>query len=98
MAGPQSLAVTPDGRNLYVASEGSSALTVFTTVGGLRQLPGSRGCVKTRGGEGCTAGRGLSFADEVAVSRDGRSVYTGANLGVAGYGRMGIFRRITASR
>jgi DNA-binding beta-propeller fold protein YncE len=98
IAGPQDVAVTPDGRNLYVASQGSSAVAIFSTVGGLRQLPGRRGCIKVEGGERCRPGRGLSFADEVAVSRDGLNVYAGANLGTAGQGRLAIFKRTTASR
>jgi DNA-binding beta-propeller fold protein YncE len=97
IGGPRDLAVTHDGRNLYVAARGSSALAMFSTGGGLRQLPGRYGCVKVRGGEGCKPGRGLYSANEVAVSRDGVSVYAGASAG-GGYNRMAIFRRTTASR
>jgi 6-phosphogluconolactonase (cycloisomerase 2 family) len=97
IGGPRDLAVTHDGRNLYVAARGSSALAVFSTTGGLRQLSGRHGCVKIRGGEGCEPGRGLFFANEVAVSRDGVSVYAGASW-AGSSNRMAIFRRTTASR
>ena len=96
---PAAIAISRDGRTVYVGASNSGAVSILSrdrATGRLRQLPGRHGCVKVRGGEGCQPGRGLYFANEVAVSRDGVSVYAGASAG-GGYNRMAIFRRTTAS-
>lgn len=76
---PSGLAVSPDGRSLYVASAGSDAVAILdrdTTTGVLSQKPGSAGCVSDSGSSGaCVAGSGLDDPTDVAVSADGRSVY-----------------------
>jgi DNA-binding beta-propeller fold protein YncE len=78
MGGPVSIAVSPDGRNVYVASAGSDALSVFSRnarTGLLTQLPGGNGCVSQRPGGGCVVGRALNEPTSVAVSPDGAHVY-----------------------
>ena len=78
MCGPVSIAVSPDGRNVYVVSAGSDALSVFrrnARTGVLTQLPGSSGCVSQRPGGGCVVGRALNEPTSVAVSPDGAHVY-----------------------
>jgi hypothetical protein len=59
--------------------------------GSLRQLPGRWACFIKGGVLGCPAGRGLMTAVAVAISSDGRNVYT-----VSGEprGALGIFRRL----
>jgi DNA-binding beta-propeller fold protein YncE len=107
---PTSTALSPDGRNLYVASDAYdphgdrsdnySDLAVFVrdrTTGALRQLPGAKGCLgpTTRGG--CTAGRGLSGPESVVVSPDGRNVYVASSGGLAVFardGRSGVLRQL----
>jgi hypothetical protein len=98
---PRTLAVSSDGRNVYVvssrvvtaASPKSHALSVYRRdprTGALTQLPGKAGCVSHSGtGGACAKGVGLFGAESVAVSSDGRSVYVAASFeqGVA------IFRR-----
>lgn len=78
LASPTSIALSPDGDNVYVTSAGSDALSVFARnrrTGALRQLPGASGCLSQRPGGGCLVGRGLNEPTSVAVSPDGRHVY-----------------------
>jgi DNA-binding beta-propeller fold protein YncE len=73
------VAVSPDGRNVYLASDG--AVAVFSReagTGALSQLPGAAGCVRQDAQEGCARGRALDGGDAVAVSPDNRSVYVSA--------------------
>jgi DNA-binding beta-propeller fold protein YncE len=78
IARPMSIAISPDGGNVYVAAAGSDALAVFARdrrTGALRQHSGSGGCVSQRPGGGCVVGRALNEPTSVAVSPDGEHVY-----------------------
>ena len=80
---PFGLAVSADGRSVYVASYAFSrgAIAVFArdrSSGALAQLPGKAGCLSTGGRDGCAPGRELVAASGVTVSRDGRNVYSAA--------------------
>jgi DNA-binding beta-propeller fold protein YncE len=78
LASPTAIALSADGKNVYVTSAGSDALSVFARnprTGALRQLPGASGCLSQRPGGGCLVGRGLNEPTSVAVSPDGRHVY-----------------------
>ena len=73
-----SVAISPDGANVYVTAAGSDALAVFARnrrTGALRQLPGARGCFSQFPGGGCLVGRALNEPTSVAVSPDGEHVY-----------------------
>src|SRR5215207_6306380 len=73
---PRSIAITPDGASLYVASLGSLAVVRFDRAAGGGLTP--RGCIKdASSAAGCPdIVAGLSGLQDLAVSDDGESVYT----------------------
>ncbi len=79
LAGAEMAVVSPDGRNVYVASAASDAIAVFDrdpATGALTQKAGTAGCVSETGTGGlCADGKALDGAFEVAISPDGRTVY-----------------------
>ena len=84
--GPNSVAVSADGRSVYATSLISDAVTSFRrnrSTGALTQLPGTSGCVANRTTPGCASGRALDGPDVVTVSPDGDNVYVGAFVGNA---------------
>jgi DNA-binding beta-propeller fold protein YncE len=84
--GPNSVAVSSDGKTVHATSVISAAVTSFrrnAKTGALTQLPGASGCVANRATPGCATGRALDGPDVVTVSPDGRNVYVGAFVGNA---------------
>jgi DNA-binding beta-propeller fold protein YncE len=78
LGGPVALALSPGGANLYVASAGSDALSVFARnrrTGALRQLSGGAGCFSQREGGDCTRVRAMNEPTSIAVSPNGTRVY-----------------------
>ena len=76
LSGPDSVAVSPDGASVYVASDHGSAVVRFNRGAGGALT--SAGCIENTGGSLCGAGNqtpGLEGAQSVAVSPDGASVY-----------------------
>lgn len=76
--GSRALAISPDGKNLYVASSRSDAIAIFLrnpSTGVLTQSPGSSGCIAANGTGDCAKGLGLDGPNSVAVSPDGHNVY-----------------------
>jgi DNA-binding beta-propeller fold protein YncE len=79
--GSRAVAITLDGRNVYVASSGSNAIAVFrrnARTGALTQGAGTAGCIAARGGGGCARAVALVHPNSVSVSPDGRNVYATA--------------------
>lgn len=86
LRGPNSVAVSPNGRNVYATAVGSDAVTIFRRnpeTGELTQAAGGNGCIANRPSPGCAPGRSLQGADVVVVSPDGKNVYVGAFFGNA---------------
>ena len=76
LLGPGSIAVSPDGRNVYVGSDGGIAVFRRTPAGGLAQLPGPSGCLLAPRTPSCLSRPlGTSGTAALAVSADGRNVY-----------------------
>src|SRR5262249_46669692 len=79
---PFAVALSEDGKSVYVAGAESNAVTVFTRdreSSVLHQLAGSAGCVSEDGSNGaCTDGKGLDRPVGLAVPRDGNQVYATA--------------------
>jgi DNA-binding beta-propeller fold protein YncE len=71
------IAVSPDGADVYAASESSDAITEFqrnAANGGLTEI----GCIAEAAAGGCTAGTGLTHAENIVLSGDGTSLYATA--------------------
>ncbi len=81
---PVALAVSPDGKEVYVADETGSAIAVLTrdtATGALSQSGEADDCIaeSTDSGDCSTSATGLSSVDTVTVSPDGNNVYTGGD-------------------
>ncbi len=90
--GPNSVAISADGRNVYVTSRTANSLTAFSRnpgSGSLTQLPAGFGCISGLPVPACASGRALVGPDVVVVSPDGRNVYVGSFFGNA----VAIFNR-----
>jgi DNA-binding beta-propeller fold protein YncE len=96
LLGPNSVTVSPDGRNVYATTVASNAVIILgrnTSTGALTQLGNGAGCIANVGTPGCATGRALDGPDIVAVSPDGSSVYVGAFKGSA----LAVFARNTST-
>lgn len=96
LLGPNSVAISADGKNVYATSFASNAVVIFRrnrATGALTQLGGASGCITNVATSGCTTGRALGGPDVVSVSRDGASVYVGAFTGNA----VAVFARNASS-
>jgi sugar lactone lactonase YvrE len=87
LSGVDHLAVSPDGKTLYVAAGVASTVSWFS-IAPAGQLT-FQGCTSDNIIPGCThlSGAPLKGADSVAVSPDGASVYVSSSNGVAHFFR-----------
>jgi DNA-binding beta-propeller fold protein YncE len=96
LGGPNSVAVSADGKNVYATSLESNALDIFRrnpATGALSQATGGNGCIANVATSGCALGRALAGPDIVTVSPDGHSVYATAFAS----GAIGVFNRASQS-
>jgi DNA-binding beta-propeller fold protein YncE len=95
LASPEEVAVTPDSRHVLVAGMRSNAVVALRAgPDGLSQADGADGCIAQGGGaEGCAVGEALSGPVDLAISPDGRYVYTASAVGDA----VAILRRDRAT-
>jgi DNA-binding beta-propeller fold protein YncE len=99
---PYGLVVSPDGKNVYVASYADEAIAEFarnTATGELQQLEPPNDCISSTSASGCTTTNaiGLEHAIGVVVSPgEGDDVYVAAG-GEEGEGAIVAFRREPAT-
>ena len=92
---PEGIAISPDGKSVYVSSYSTPHLSTFDRdpeSGELRQQPGSAGCFALSGSHGsCKSGRAFGGSSGVEVGPDGKNVYvvSAASSAVAVFARDG---------
>ncbi|MDW5597605.1 hypothetical protein VSS74_24860 [Conexibacter stalactiti] len=105
LAGGAEVAVSADGRNVYVGggTDAAATIAVFTrgAQGGLTQPAGTAGCVRGGGAAGdCAAARGMNapiagaFPSPLALAPDGATLYKGASSAAGG---IAVFARDAGS-
>ncbi len=95
---PRSVATSPDGKSVYVASRNSGSVAVLDrnpSNGVLTQKSGAEACISEDGtGGACTDGVGLAYAKSVTVSPDGRNAYVTSDVSLStGTGAIAVFDR-----
>jgi DNA-binding beta-propeller fold protein YncE len=94
--GSRAIALSPNGKNVYVASSRSDAIAIFSrnsSTGALAQPRGAAGCVAVKGASGCASAVGLNSPNSVAVSPDGLNVYATSRAS----NTVSVFRRNRSS-
>jgi DNA-binding beta-propeller fold protein YncE len=88
MHDPFGVALTPDGRTVYVTAFDASRVITFTrdpATGTLTLKPGGAGCISGLADDGpCGHANGMSFVGDLAVSPDGRNLYVASGFDAAG--------------
>lgn len=81
LSAPEGLAVSPDGSNVYAAAFASGAIAVLdrdTDTGAVVQKRRQAGCVARPAVSGCSPARRMRGVSSIALSPDGRYLYSTA--------------------
>jgi DNA-binding beta-propeller fold protein YncE len=92
LSSPEGVVVSPDGDNVYAAAFSSGAIAVLDRAddsGAVMQKRGKAGCVARGAVSGCRAGRRMRGTSSMAISPDGRYLYSTAYDSDA----VGVFKR-----
>jgi len=71
--GSSAIVVSPDGKNVYMLDGGSVSEFSRNADGSLEELAAPNDCIGST--SGCVTATGMSFANGIAISPDGRNVY-----------------------
>jgi 6-phosphogluconolactonase (cycloisomerase 2 family) len=83
LGGADAIAISPDGRFVYVAGSSADSLVVFSrdaATGRLTPLPGAAGCLRANR-TGCTPVTGVDAPSAIAITPDGTSLYVTSTAG-----------------
>ena len=98
LSGAWGIAVSPDGKSVYVAANTRNAIVSFNRNESTGTLS-DEGCLASHN-VGCGSGNevapGLEGATDVAVSPDGKNVYVASGVAGAGVGSISTFERSSA--
>ncbi|HKP90753.1 MAG TPA: beta-propeller fold lactonase family protein [Thermoleophilaceae bacterium] len=93
--GARGLALSPDGKTIYVASayhvSDDGAVAAFALDPATGRVSAQRNCMSAKGAGGCGKEAGLEGAQNVAVSEDGKRVYVSAYYGGPSQGALTSF-------
>ena len=80
MSGPIGLAVTPNGKTVYLAGYFNNTVATFTRAsdGTLTQKAGTQGCIADTASATCRDGRALGTPSFLTISNDGKQLYVGS--------------------
>jgi DNA-binding beta-propeller fold protein YncE len=91
---PRDLVVSPDDKHVYMVTETSDAVAIFSrnaTTGLLTQAAGTTGCISNGGAATCATGRALDLPKGLTITPDGNYIYVGTSTsgsqGLAAFSR-----------